>query len=329
MTTRHVVLLTYGEPPVADFVAQLRYSWRILLGLTRTVAPIPLPLLPIIALSRARSRTSLWRTEDYRSPLEPITEAQAGELARVLAAREPGTTWRVTVAYEFRDPSLTRVLDAVPAGEPADVVPMYVTDSAFTHALSRTTLEAWLRARFPGGRPAPACVLPPLDEQQFAELSARHVLDELAKQGVQPDGTWALMLAAHGTLLDPPRPYETGRLATERVCAAIAKRLAPHFGMVTNGWLNHVYGGRWTEPPADVALRAIREAGYRRVVYYPYGFMADNAETQLEGRIALRGEPELQPMHLLCMNESAALLGALATQLTGRSAPQERGAAAS
>ena len=41
MSERHVVLITYGEPPTASFAAQLRYSWRILLGLTRSVAPIP------------------------------------------------------------------------------------------------------------------------------------------------------------------------------------------------------------------------------------------------------------------------------------------------
>ena len=279
MNTRHVILLTYGEPPDPGFFAQLRYSWRILLGLTRSVATIPAPLLPIIALSRARLRTSTWRAERYASPLEAITVEQAGALARLLAAREPETSWRVHVAYEFRDPLLTVVLDAIPAREPVEVIPMYVADSAFTHALSRATLEAWLARRFPAGRPASARVLPPLGEEPLAAISARHVLDELARLGLAPDREWALMLAAHGTLLEPPRPYETGRLATERVCAGIARRLAPHFGMVTNGWLNHVYGGRWTEPPADVALRSIAAAGYRRVAYFPYGFLADNAET--------------------------------------------------
>ena len=48
--TRHVVLVTYGEPTTASFSEQLVYSWRILVGLTRTVAPIPRPLLPVIAL---------------------------------------------------------------------------------------------------------------------------------------------------------------------------------------------------------------------------------------------------------------------------------------
>src|SRR5437899_2716518 len=145
---RHVVLLTYGEPPAAAFLSQLRYSWRILLGLTRSVAPIPPALLPMIALARARSRWTMWRQERYGSPLEP------------------------------------------------------------------------------------------------------------------------------------PRPMETGRLATERICSGIADRLKARFGIIRNGWLNHVYGGRWTEPPADEALKQIAEAGFRRVVYFPFGFSADNAETE-------------------------------------------------
>ena len=57
---RHIILITYGEPPTPAFTDQLRYSWRILLGLTRLVAPIPRPLLPLIALSRARTRNRLW-----------------------------------------------------------------------------------------------------------------------------------------------------------------------------------------------------------------------------------------------------------------------------
>lgn len=317
MTTRHVILLTYGEPPTPDFWGQLKYSWRILLGLTRTVASIPALLLPLIALSRARLRTRTWRAERYGSPLEPATLAQAEALERLLAEREPGTTWRVRVAYEFRDPLLTSVLGELPADEAADVIPLYVADSAFTHALSRATIEAWRERRFPAGRSAPVRILPPLDEDRLAAISAEHVLDELAKRGLEPDRTWALMLAAHGTLLEPPRPYETGRLATERVCAGIERRLASRFGRVTHGWLNHVYGGRWTEPPADVALRAIAAAGYRRVVYYPYGFLADNAETQLEGRVALRGEPGLESVHLPCMNASSALMAAYADQVTG------------
>ena len=57
---KHIVLVTYGEPTTAAFVDQLVYSWRILLGLTRTVADIPAPLIPLIALSSARGRNAMW-----------------------------------------------------------------------------------------------------------------------------------------------------------------------------------------------------------------------------------------------------------------------------
>lgn len=321
--TRHVVLLTYGEPGEPAFGAQLRYSWRILLGLTRSVAPIPLPLLPVIALSRARLRRRLWTAERYGSPLEPITRDQATGLAAALGARAPGEEWRVHVAYEFRDPLLVTRLNALPAHEPVTIVPMYVADSAFTHELSRTTVQAW----HPQSRSAPVRVLPALDPGKFAEIAADHVAAGIDARGIGgPD--WALMLAAHGTLLDPPRPYETGRVDTEHIAAAISARLAPRFGRVAHGWLNHVYGGRWTEPPVEQALRDLAAAGYRRIVYFPFGFLADNAESQLEGRIALRAHAWEQVAHLPCLNDAPGLMRALADQVLAESGIRQAGAAA-
>jgi protoheme ferro-lyase len=277
------------------------------------VAPIPAAALPVIALSRARFRNRLWSTERYASPLERITEAQAKGLAAALAAQAGGIEWQVHVAYEFRDPLLTALLDRLPADEPVDVVPMYVADSAFTHEIGRGTVARW-SGRFAGGRPAPVRVLPALDEGLFAEISAAHVAREADARGVGGKD-WALVLAAHGTLLEPPRPIETGRGATECVAAGIGQRLAARFGMVQPAWLNHVYGGRWTEPPVDQALKRVAEAGYRRVVYYPFGFSADNAESELEGRIALRGEPGLEAVHLPCLNAGPEFMGALARQV--------------
>src|SRR5439155_10390014 len=89
MSARHVVLITYGEPPTPSFTSQLRYSWRILLGLTRAVASIPAWVLPMIAVSRARTRHRLWSSERYRSPLESITRAQAELMRESLAAESP------------------------------------------------------------------------------------------------------------------------------------------------------------------------------------------------------------------------------------------------
>lgn len=314
MKPRHVILLTYGEPPTPSFFTQLRYSWRILLGLTRAVAPIPTAVLPLIALSRARSRRQLWSQECYGSPLESITREQAEGLGRELAAQAPNDTWRVHVAYEFRDPWLLPVLESLPPDEAVDIVPMYAADSAFTHEISRQTLRDW--KRFPHGRPAPVRVVAPLHEDDLAEVSARFVERHLDAQGVG-GRDWALVLAAHGTLLEPPRSMETGRAATERICTGIARRLKDRFGMISNGWLNHIYGGRWTQPPMEEALEQVVRSGYRRVVYYPFGFVADNAESELEGRIALRTQPALEALHLPCLNADPKFLAVLARHVTG------------
>jgi len=314
--TRHVVLVTYGEPPTASFVDQLVYSWRILVGLTRTVAPIPAPVVPVIALSRARGRTATWKAHTYESPLEPITVRQAEVLRTALNDAGSEAAWQVHVAYEFRPPLVADVLSAIPAHEPVTIVPMYAAESSFTHGLSRTAAADYVTAVT---RPGDVVVADALDVATLAELSAGHVLAHT------PDdwrgGDVALVLAAHGTVVTPSRPIDTGLAATDALRVAIQQALAPHFGTVVNGWLNHTRGGKWTEPPIETALDHVVEGGFRRVVYFPYGFLADNAESELEGRVALAALDGVASRHLPCLNESAALAGAIARLVQGAHAP--------
>ncbi|MEO8682362.1 MAG: ferrochelatase [Vicinamibacterales bacterium] len=91
---------------------------------------------------------------------------------------------------------------------------------------------------------------------------------------------------------------------------------ATTFGLVTNGWLNHTRGGRWTDPPIEETLMRASAAGFSKIVYYPYGFLADNAESQLEGQLAAAGRPELQVRFLPCLNESALLADVIAAQVS-------------
>ncbi len=315
MSARRVVLLTYGEPPAPKLADQLAYSRRILTGLTRTVAPFPGWMVPAVALWRATRRTRLWQREGYSSPLEAITRAEAGRLGVALAAHAPEHAWRVHVGFEFRAPLVVDVLDRLPPGDPVDVLPLYVAESSFTHQLARRTVAAWERERA-AGRSAPVRVLPALDVETLAELEAQHVLAWLAERSIAAGADWALVLAAHGTLLDPPPGLMTGREATERLAAALARRLAPRFGKVLLGWLNHARGGRWTQPTVAEALRQAAAAGLGHVAYFPFGFLADNAETELEGRLWLGTQPALETVHLPCLNDSTALAAALARLVT-------------
>jgi protoheme ferro-lyase len=303
-----VVLVTYGEPTSPSFIDQLVYSWRILLGLTRSVADIPAPLIPLIALSRARGRNVMWRENAYSSPLESITLAQAEQVREALARRSDDA-WKIHVAYEFRDPLLPALIQQLPPAEPVTVVPMYAADSAFTHALTRASIRH-LNAQ----RPAPVTVLEPIDVETLITISVNHLMRQIGEDGITTASS-ALVLAAHGTLLEPQKPIDTGREATERLCAGIQESLSDRFGTIAYGWLNHSRGGKWTDPPIEETLKRVKEAGYRDVVYYPYGFLADNAESQLEGKLAAAGQPGLNVRFVPCLNGSSELADAIASQV--------------
>jgi protoheme ferro-lyase len=318
--TRHVVLVTYGEPTQPGFVGQLVYSWRILLGLTRTVAPIPLPLLPLIAVARARSRTRLWTRHQYGSPLEAHTEGQAAALTAALRAAAPSERWKVHAAYEFRRPLLDEVVKALPPDEPVHVVPMYAAESSFTHALSRGTAAALARTSV---RRSPVVVLDALDVQTLAAASVRHVLDHVGAEPAWRGEQVALVLAAHGTVTNPSRPIDTGLAATDALRDAIVAGLSEHFGAIVHGWLNHTRGGRWTEPAIDDTMKDVVARGYSRVVYYPYGFLADNAESELEGRLALAGHP-FESRYVACLNDSRYLIDAMVRQILEQDPPSQR-----
>jgi ferrochelatase len=186
---------------------------------------------------------------------------------------------------------------------------MYAADSSFTHDLSRTTVR-----NLHDGRTAPTIVLPAIDVDQLARVSADHVMHALGSDTTKTSKA-ALVLAAHGTLLKPSKPIDTGLLATELLRCRIEQRLSGCFGIVVNGWLNHTRGGQWTDPPIEEALKRVSDAGFRDVVYYPYGFLADNAESQLEGQLAAAARPELKVRFVQCLNGSPDLAEVIASQV--------------
>ena len=190
---------------------------------------------------------------------------------------------------------------------------MYAADSAFTHALSREHGAAARAAPRRGRRRSPCCRRS--TAPGWPTLSAAHVGDLTAADGWHgPDV--ALVLAAHGTLLAPEKPIDTGLAATEALRAghrrAPAGALRPRSS--TAGSITPAADGgpsRRSRPPWP---RSRRRAS-ARIVYYPYGFLADNAESELEGRIALAAHPAITARHLPCLNDSASLLAAIADQV--------------
>ena len=254
---RHVVLVTYGEPPTPSFVDQLVYSWRILLGLTRTVAAIPAPVVPLIALSRARGGTGCGPTTATASPLEALTRAAGRAPARDAGRRRRAATGACTSPTSSAGRCSPRCCAACPAASRCG----WRRCTPPTRR-SRTRCRARRCASSPRGaarrRRSRCC--------RRSTSPGWPTCRPHTSASITADDGWhgpdvALVLAAHGTLLAPEKPIATGLAATEALRQAIAARLAPRFGLVVHGWLNHTRGGRWTEPPIEAALRRRRGGG--------------------------------------------------------------------
>lgn len=318
-----VILATYGEPTRNSFTEQWIYSYRILKGLTRKIAQIPAPVLPMIATARACSRVKLWKGEDFVSPLEPLHEQTVCALQDELAARELPDKIQVIRAYEFRRPNLTDALRELRTRgcDQAIVVPMYIAPGDFTDGMTQFGIDDALK-RLPEWKQEQVTMCNLADTpdtvDRLAGVLADHCTNALTSRGITaPSDDWALLLAAHGTVIDPIPGVDTGLVAFGQVLSRLKTLLRPQFGLVRVGWLNHTKGGKWTTPAVPEALEYIQGRGYSRLVYFPWGFTTDNAETSLEGRMFLKEmkTPFERVEHLPCLNEHDGLVKLLADRV--------------
>lgn len=302
-----VCFLTYGEPQKPRFRDHYRYSLNILRRLTLRVAPIPRFLLPVIAFRRALIRVSSWRREDYESPLESINERQIKAVESRIRQLNPGQDIELIRVFEFRPPLLPEVLHEMTSKPPGRflLVPMYLADSDFTVGISKSDLDIYedrYGARF---FPEPEYVTSFSQDDELVEVMAQYVLEKAHEAGWDESQLResALLLGAHGTLLKPPAGIDTGLEPTQSFYERLRGKLATNFAHSSIGWLNHTLGGEWTHPDLATAITETKNRGVDRALYFPFGFLADNAESQLEGRHIFREHPELEVLHLPCIND--------------------------
>lgn len=314
-----VLLLTYGEPAAARFRDQYVYSLLILKRLTLKVAPIPRLLLPYIAWKRARGRVALWKCEDYSSPLDAITISQADGLRALLARDDPARDYDVRCVFEFRRPLLPEILASL-AKAPPDrllLVPLYLANSDFTDGISRGDLAAYARRAGREFSPRPEYVASFSEDERMVALMERFVLQQVGENGWSEADCRqaALLLGVHGTIVDAPEGIDTGLGTTQCFYQRLRDRLASRFAYVSVGWLNHTLGGVWTSPDLEAAVGEVESRGLRRAVYFPFGFLADNAESQLEGKLVFDQHPALSVLHLPCLNDWPSFIEYLAERV--------------
>ena len=140
----------------------------------------------------------------------------------------------------------------------------------------------------------------------------------MKERGLHISGEWAVMWAAHGTVVNPPLGVDNGLMLFARVLILVRRLLRPT--SVWCGWAGSITRGAASGPRRQWGMRStfIQARGFTNVVYFPWGFTTDNAETALEGRMALAemSTPFERVEYLPCLNADGAFISLLADRVT-------------
>ncbi len=127
-------------------------------------------------------------------------------------------------------------------------------------------------------------------------------------------GKIGLVLVIHGTLVknragNPPKLF-TGLNETiaffEEMKGKIMADPENIFSDVRQGCINHSTGGEWTADTIEYALEEFRREGYEGVVMFPYGFFADNSETEYDACKKLEAADFAVSQYVRCINDFPA-----------------------
>lgn len=265
----------------------------------------------------------MFRAENWHSPLEEISRKQVAAIQKHLNEMRPDVEFTVRLVLEFRKPYIWTVLRELFKTRPDEVIvlPLYVADSNFTSGVSKADLKEFA-VKFSNKVPLPA---PRYVEgfgfdERAGKLLADFIWSHCERAGWTEEKTRqsVLILGAHGTIIRLPKTIESGARETRWLFGQIRKHLKPKFRSVRIGWLNHTLGGTWTFPAVTESAGESQASGIKNVVYLPFGFIADNGETQLEGKQQL-GEFQWDDMlYLPCPNDDEPLMQLLAQRIIER-----------
>jgi ferrochelatase len=317
-----VIVASHGEVEEPSIKA-FNQSLRVLFHHVSDVMPIPAPVQTVIAAIGSVRQTLLWRTSGYRSRYNAIARTQTtlaqAELTQLLA-RSPladRVTLDVKTAYDTTPPYTDRVMAECKGYDGVVIVPMNPIDSDFSCGLvCRAATEI-----FPTETLGKIKVLSRLwDDADFIQLSADHLFESMPKLSGKKTG---VILVMHGTIVkdDKGKPplFNAGLHATETFAAQMKAAVIAHpqniFDAVEIGYLNHGMGGTWTSPTLKETLAAFRKQNIESVVMFPFGYYADNSETDHEANGQMQKMAFKENYYINCLNESPAFAAWLARRI--------------
>ena len=323
-----VLVVNLGTPDAPTAPAVRRFLAEFLSD--RRVVDLPaLPwqivlrafVLPFRPAKSARAYRAIWTPAG--SPLLTGTEALTRALERRLAELEPDPP-AVAMGMTYGNPPIDRALDALQARgvRRLVVLPLYPQYSRTTTAAAMDRVDAAL-ARWP---------VPPevaLVEDYHAEPG--YVAAVAASIAAARTPWEHLFFSFHGI----PRRYAQAGDPYGAQCRRTAELVAARLALEPSRWSvafqSRVGRARWLEPYTEERLRALAQAGVRRIAVACPGFAVDCLETLEE--IAIRGADAFVAAggmdfeYVPALNDDPAQVDCLARLVAGRLAgPAERAA---
>ena len=310
-----VVVTTYGEVEKVTVKNLWPCSRKILKVVTRQIVKIPTAMIYFIADYRSTKHYFNWKLNRYRSSLLTINRAQTRTLADFIAASGNTLLSRAEVnvfdAYYFVPPYLDDLLPQLRQEyDGIVVVPMIPVESAFSCGVAcQMVLDLYGDSTF-----AQVRVMSKLwKDDRLHNIYIDYLFGQLsAPVRLHKKGKIGLILVIHGTLVKnragkPPKLF-TGLEETIAFFDVMKRKIMAHpdniFSDVRQGCLNHSTGGEWTADTIEKALEEFKREGYQGVVMFPYGFFADNSETEYDASKKLENAAFPLSQYVRCINES-------------------------
>jgi protoporphyrin/coproporphyrin ferrochelatase len=312
-----VIVTTYGEVDKLTIRNLWPSSRRILRVVTRQIVKIPAALIYFIADYRSAKHYINWKLNRYSSSLIAINRAQKNTIAAAIASSGSPLLARSEVkvvdAYYFVPPYLDDMLQEMRQEyDGIVVVPMIPVESSFSCGVAcQMVIDVYGENIL-----STVKVMSKLwKDDRLHRIYIDYLFSQLSPEiRRNTGGKIGLVLVIHGTLVrdrsgNIPKVF-TGLDETAAFFEVMKRKIMADrqniFSDVRQGCINHSTGGEWSAETIEKALTDFREEGYESVVMFPYGFFADNSETEYDahGRLENAGFPVSQ--YVRCINDSPA-----------------------
>jgi len=310
------VIVTYGEVEKLTLRNLWPSSRRIVKVITRQIVKVPILLIYLIADYRSTRHYIDWRLHNYESTLVATHRAQTMSISSLIRRSGHAIVSSVDIdvfdAYYFVPPYFEDTLSALQDEyDGVIVVPMIPVESAFSCGVAcQIVRDIYGDEKFEKVR-----LLNKLwQDESLHKIYAAYLFQQVDRGYIGKGSKNGLVLVIHGTLVrdragNPPKVF-TGLNETGEFFDMMKRLIMDHplniFHDVKQGCMNHTTGGEWTEETVQKAFQEFEDEGYDSVVMFPYGFFADNSETEYEAQTLLKKSPFRYKQYIRCINNFPA-----------------------